>query len=231
MFYYYGRKKKLVHHYPPPDHRLDTIIEPFAGSAAYALHGNNWTKRVILVEKDPQVAALWRWLIHEATPQDIRDLPDLKVGDKTSNFLQILHSASKRAFSYKTMKVTPVLEMNWGINKHSMIRDLPKVKHWEIIEGDYTMAPDVEATWFIDPPYQGEPGTGYDQSSSGIDYTALGSWCQQRKGEIIVCEGRGAAWLPFQDFVKFQGVAGKDVVERMHYRGSTELNSILDMFG
>ncbi len=35
MFSYYGSKSKIVKHYPPPEY--DTIIEPFAGSARYAL--------------------------------------------------------------------------------------------------------------------------------------------------------------------------------------------------
>ena len=47
--FYYGRKKKLVNRYPSPEY--GTIIEPFAGSAAYAMKwGRN--KMVILVEKE-----------------------------------------------------------------------------------------------------------------------------------------------------------------------------------
>ena len=53
MFYYYGRKKQMAKHYPSPNY--DTIIEPFAGSAAYSLFGDNWQKNVILIEKDKQV--------------------------------------------------------------------------------------------------------------------------------------------------------------------------------
>ena len=40
MFYYYGRKKQIIRHYPSPNY--DTIIEPFAGSAAYSLYKDNW---------------------------------------------------------------------------------------------------------------------------------------------------------------------------------------------
>ena len=59
MFYYYGRKKQIVRRYPTP--LLDTIIEPFAGSAAYSLHSDNWKRKVILVEKDDKVADIWRF--------------------------------------------------------------------------------------------------------------------------------------------------------------------------
>ena len=66
MFYYYGRKKQIAKHYPEPSY--DTIVEPFAGSAAYSLYGNHWKRRVILVEKDDRVSQIWKWLIEEATP-------------------------------------------------------------------------------------------------------------------------------------------------------------------
>ena len=36
MFYYYGRKKQIAKYYPEP--KYDTIVEPFAGSAAYSLY-------------------------------------------------------------------------------------------------------------------------------------------------------------------------------------------------
>jgi site-specific DNA-adenine methylase len=115
MFYYYGRKKQIAKHYPSPNY--STIIEPFAGSAAYSLYANNWKKDVILVEKDEKVARIWQWLISEATPDLIRAMPDLKIGEKSSEFLQIIHAATKMAFHYKTIKVTPVLARNWQISK------------------------------------------------------------------------------------------------------------------
>jgi site-specific DNA-adenine methylase len=56
VFSYYGSKTKLVHLYPPPKH--DTIIEPFAGAAAYSLYGDHWQKQVILYDAYPKVAAV-----------------------------------------------------------------------------------------------------------------------------------------------------------------------------
>ncbi|MBI3715380.1 MAG: hypothetical protein HY255_05250, partial [Betaproteobacteria bacterium] len=130
MFYYYGRKKQIARYYPDPSYR--TIIEPFAGSAAYALYDNHWQNDVILIEKDSRVASIWQWLIETATPEKIRALPDLKVGEKSSEFLHIVHAATKQAFKYKTIKVTPVLERNWEISKRVMAANLHKVKHWKI---------------------------------------------------------------------------------------------------
>lgn len=216
MFYFYGRKKQIAKYYPKPYY--NTIIEPFAGSAAYSLFGNNWQKKVILIEKDKRVVDIWKWLIEEATPEKIVTLRDLKVGDRSSEFLHIIHAATKMAFKYKTIKVTPVLERNWEISKRNMAANLHKIKHWKIIHGDYTDAPNIEATWFIDPPYKGPAGLGYAFDSKQIDYDFLAKWADKRKGEIIFCEGDQADYLPFQPLVVLKGVAGKSNKERIYYK-------------
>lgn len=77
------------------------------------------------------------------------------------------------------------------------------IRHWKVIEGDFTVAPDVEATWFIDPPYQ-HAGRHYVHGSRGIDYTALSRWCRSRRGQPIVCEQAGAQWLPFRSLAVFK---------------------------
>ncbi|MBS0646136.1 MAG: hypothetical protein JSR97_06045 [Verrucomicrobia bacterium] len=216
MFYYYGRKKQIAKHYPAPN--FDTIIEPFAGAASYSLFDHNWKKRVILIEKDPKVSAIWEWFIKTATVEEIKRLPDLKVGEKSSEFLHIIHAATKMAFHFKTIKVTPVLERNWEISRRVFAENLYKVKHWEIICDDYTAAPDIEATWFIDPPYKHAPGLGYKFSSKLINYTDLADWALKRRGEIIFCEGEFGDYLPFQQLLQLKGVAGKSSKELIYYK-------------
>jgi site-specific DNA-adenine methylase len=216
MFYYYGRKKRLAKKYPVPN--TDTIIEPFAGSAAYSLFEDNWKKRVILVEKDAEIAALWRWFIQEATEQDILDLPDPVVGEHTTLRLHILHGVSNAGWSCKKYKATPLLVRNWETSKKLMLQNLPKIKHWEIIEGDYSSAPDIEATWFIDPPYQGKPGAGYKHGSAEIDFESLAQWVRSRKGEVIVCEQSSATWLPFEPLTPHRAASGQIKQEGIYYR-------------
>ena len=211
MFYYYGRKKRLAKWYPQP--AFDTIIEPFAGSAAYALHGENWKKKVILVERDPKVAAIWKWLIDEATQNDIDALPTLIKGETSADFLQILHCVSKGAFGYKKMTVTEIMANNWNSSRRIMGEQLHKIKHWQIIEGDFTSVPNIEATWFIDPPYKGDAGTGYRFSSKMIDYEMLAEWIQSRKGQVIACEGINGDYLPFRPLRDNTGVGGKRNLE------------------
>lgn len=205
MFYYYGRKKKLVKAYPPPVY--STIVEPFAGSAAYSLHWHK-NRNVILVEKDIQVYELWKFL-QSSNPDDILEMPNLQRGEKTSSFLHILHAASKRAFDYKTITVTQVLETNWNCNKPKIAAQIPVIKSWDILHGNYSIAPDIEATWFIDPPYAGDAGTGYRFGSDKIDYQELSEWVMSRKGQVIVCGSASDKWLPFSCFANQSTINGK----------------------
>lgn len=217
MFYYYGRKKQLARRYKDPQY--DVIVEPFAGSAAYSLYGDRWKKRVILYEKDPKVAEIWEWLINEATDVSILNLPLLKKGEKSSEFLHIIHAATKMAFKYKTIKTTEVLARNWEISRRLMSQNIFKVKHWEIHCSDYSDAQNIEATWFIDPPYKGSAGEGYQYGSSLIDYASLSSWALSRRGQVIFCEGSEGNYLPFQALCSSKGVAGKSSKEFVFYDG------------
>jgi site-specific DNA-adenine methylase len=218
LFYFYGRKKQIAKHYSKPS--FDTIIEPFAGSAAYSLYDDNWKKNIILIEKDERVGGIWKWLIEEATEKEIQKMPNLEVGEKTSDFFHIVHAVTKQAFCYKTIKVTPVLARNWEISKRYISENLYKIKHWKIITGDYTESPNIEATWFIDPPYQHRSGQGYKHGSGELDYVALSRWTKLRKGQIIFCEGGNAKYLPFKSLLTLTGVAGKRNNELVYERNS-----------
>jgi hypothetical protein len=74
--------------------------------------------------------------------------------------------------------------------------------------GDYRGAPDIEATWFIDPPYEHVGAGGYSLGSGGIDYGELADWCLSRRGLVIVCEGPDADWLPFESIGSVVGIGG-----------------------
>lgn len=74
---YYGGKWRTAPRYPAPEH--DVIVEPFAGGAGYSLR--YFERQVVLVEKDPTIATLWRYLIN-ATAEDIMALPILEPGQR-----------------------------------------------------------------------------------------------------------------------------------------------------
>lgn len=63
LFKWFGSKWQSSKHYPQPEHEI--IVEPFAGGAGYSL--NHCEKRVIIWEDDPNLHALWQWLIDSAT--------------------------------------------------------------------------------------------------------------------------------------------------------------------
>jgi len=215
MFYYYGRKKKLANRYPAP--RYATIIEPFAGSAAYSCAYAQSTSRVMLFERDARIVDLWKRL-QSMSEAEILEMADLEVGTYTDDLLHIVHAATKMAFAYKEYKVTHLLARNWTINKRMMANQVSLVRDWEITCGDYTAAPDIEATWFIDPPYMGDAGQGYAWGSDALNYERLARWAVSRRGQVIVCAGEDDDYLPFVPLIDNTGIGGKRNVERVWIR-------------
>ena len=71
LFKWFGSKWLSSRLYPPPEH--DIIFEPFAGSAGYSLRHNE--KKVVIWEANPNVNALWDWLIKHATTADVLEIP------------------------------------------------------------------------------------------------------------------------------------------------------------
>ena len=206
FFGYFGSKLVLSARYPPPRH--ETIVEPFAGSAGYATRYHR--HRVVLVEKSPTVASVWRYLLR-ATARELLALPDLADGQSVADlgvpeearaligFWLGMGDGAPRNFRSTRMREKPE-GCSWGRTVRARLASqVDKIRHWRIIEGDYSEAPDVEATWFIDPPYQ-VAGHVYRCSSAEIDFAELGAWCRARRGQVIVCENEGATWLPFRPF-------------------------------
>jgi site-specific DNA-adenine methylase len=205
--YYGGKWRDTPKHYRPPSH--DTIIEPFAGSAGYSLRYYN--KNVILIEKDPILAEIWKYLLR-CTENDILSLPDIEP-KQTVDDLEVtqvekwligfwlnrgVESPRKRPSRWMRDGIRP--GSFWGPRVRSTIaQQLKHISHWKVYEGDYDSCQEYDArnaTWFIDPPYQ-HAGSHYRFGSKQIDYEGLGQWCASRPGQVIVCENDGANWLPF----------------------------------
>lgn len=205
MFDYYGSKNQMAKMYPEP--RYGLIVEPFAGSAGYSMY---WLQKrsdikCVLVEKSDRVFGMWNWL-KTATPEDLDKLMDECVlGQKSYNPFVMATQASNAFFGCKYMTVNKRMVDRMPASIKRMKSMLPLMERVTVVHGDYAKLPNVEATWFIDPPYQpvdGVRGNGYDKkcqcSANFIDFTALGEWCKSRMGQVIVCEQEGADWLPFR---------------------------------
>jgi hypothetical protein len=224
VFYFYGGKRRLARFYPPPQYKV--VVEPFAGSAAYSVthlvpvKGVRAINEVILVEKDPRVCAIWRQLLAMST-DDILNYPIPKAGERTSDFLLMTSACSNRIARTQEMTVTKRMPLVLKRMFKQIAAVLPHVKgRVEIIEGDHKKAPDIKATWFIDPPYHvnGRPqqrGMGYAEgcNSYSLDYDALAQWSRSRQGQKIVCEQEGATWLPFEHLRLARNSIGRNTTE------------------
>lgn len=204
-FTYFGSKHGLARYYPPP--RYPTIVEPFAGAAGYACR-HTPGHHVVLRDASPFIIAIW---------DEIRDDPENFIRARSAEMRSgtvrhpvpiMLGTISPQIVrGAATRKVTTMMRRNWPPTARRIARVGPHAKTWDIAVGDYTQAPDIEATWFIDPPYVPQAtsaGNMYEQQSSGIDYAALAEWCRSRKGQVIVCEAFGADWLPFRPFKRLR---------------------------
>ncbi len=220
MWSYYGSKCKISKLYPKP--KYDLIIEPFAGAAWYSVLYR--TKNIFLNEKYKVIYDIWDWLINEAYPelilnnsnfyneQDIRDIVNISKPHKDLiGFCINRGSVSPRNIVQKwSCQVSS--KPNWASTTNYQLKRiakfLPEIKHWKVQYGDYKELPNVEATWFIDPPYQ-NGGEYYIEND--IDYFDLAEWCKNRKGQVIVCENSKADWLEFKPLINILGQRQKSI--------------------
>lgn len=206
MWTYYGTKKRIAKYYPDPV--CDNIIEPFCGAAQYSLYNDNWKKQVWLMDKYEIITRIWKYLIN-ANKSDILGLPDMKPGDKIDDH-DLLSEEEKWLIGFcinpasAMPKKTTRPRSKWNKNKIDIANNLYKIKHWKVKQGDYQDIKNIEATWYIDPPYQ-FGGKYYRMNNKNFDYQSLGQWCKNRKGQIIVCENTKANWLNFQPLVELNG--------------------------
>ena len=200
---YYGGKWRAAPRYPQPSYGV--IVEPFAGAAGYACRYPSLD--VILIDASPTIAGIWRWLI-QATPDDVMAVPDVPEGGTVDDIDAPQAARDLVGFWCNAGSVSPRKTpsawarrksadnwLGWATARPRVAADVCRIRHWRVIEGDYKSAPSIEATWFVDPPYQTAPGRLYPFSD--VDHTALGAWCLSRRGQVIACDQEGANWLPW----------------------------------
>ncbi|HEX8693428.1 MAG TPA: hypothetical protein VF746_13470 [Longimicrobium sp.] len=218
FFSYYGSKHRIADHYPTPQTRR--IVEPFAGSAAYACR---WFRLdVLLIDANPKVAGVWDYLIR-ARSSEVLALPLLADGEGVEALGAVPQEArwlvgfwlSKGAAHPPLSRSAWAREPKWHRQfwgEHIRARiahQLQCIRHWKVRCANYWDSPDARADWFVDPPYEGRAGNHYRRfGSKGFDYAALASWCVERHGQVMVCENEGAAWLPFGPFRVAAGMNG-----------------------
>lgn len=220
MFSYFGSKARLAPTYQAPAY--DLIIEPFAGAAGYSMY---WLQqrsdlRCLLIDSDPLVVEMWNMLLAMG-PAELWEYPVPEVGTRSTDLVYCAASVAGNAWMMRSrggdFPITEWLARGFRRRREQMATVLSAVRgRVECRIGDYRIAPDVDATWFIDPPYQLD-GVGYSQANRFIDFPAVGEWCRSRPGQVIVCESSGADWMDFQPHVTNQTVANTQSIEVVWY--------------
>ena len=214
LFSFYGGKSKLAHLYPVPKYPL--IIEPFAGGASYSLRHMNH-RQVFLNELDPEVYDIWSYLLSTPLATILGNIPDMvAVGDRFEDrdgmhpgLLGLLRAEANHGTQGGRgvhRQVTKIGAACWPRLKRRIAYWHPLIKHWMLRQGTWEDLVITPATWFIDPPYNNPAGRRYRQSA--IDYNRLGEWGRSLPGQVIVCENKGADWLPFTPLAARRGMRG-----------------------
>jgi hypothetical protein len=227
---YYGAKWRAATLYPRPEH--DVVVEPFAGSAGYSVRWN--ARRVMLFDLDENIVAVWRYLI-AVSASEIMSLPLLRVGESVDD-LPACEEAKKlvgfwcNAGASQPMKTLSAWARKsrhvggdggyttgggmlcWGeAVKRRLASQVDSIREWTIEQASYRTSPDIEATWFIDPPYQ-DAGKHYRHRD--VDFGDLASFCSERRGLVVACEAAGAEWLPFKPLSSIKATHGRGRVGR-----------------
>ena len=231
-FAYYGAKHGLAPKYPKPRHRV--VVEPFAGSAAYSVYHAQNIDHAILIDADERLVDLWHE-IQTMTERDVDLIGRQLEGERFTHRLILWMAGSGYGTSrLDSHPVTSRMRKDWPSVSARIKRALPYVKRWTITHGSYTDSPDIDATWFVDPPYQQNgtmAGAGYRCSAADIDFADLAKWCRSRRGQTIVCEQSPASWLPFHPFATQANAAGIGTVARQEvvWLSDVEYLQLFDM--
>lgn len=204
FFTFYGGKYRAAPHYPTPIH--DMIIEPFAGSAGYSVR--YFDRKILLIEKDPKIAGLWKYLT-KVSQREIMGIPlqisntvdDMPICEEAKwlvGFWCNKGASAPMKSPSKWMRGGTRPNSYWGaVTRARIAEQVTQIRHWRVVEGSYETAPNIRATWYIDPPYAGA-GNHYRMRIN--NYELLAEWCRTRRGQVMVCENVGATWLPFEPF-------------------------------
>lgn len=232
IFSFYGSKSKITQHYPEPKH--DLIIEPFAGGGSYSFrHARLGSGRTAwLNDLDGRVADIWEFLLAPDAGRWISDYWPTRVEVGTSRvdylppesptglvelFRAEANQGTQGARGVHEL-VTSMGAKCWPRTKDKLLEIIPLINHWTFTRRSYDQLANVEATWFIDPPYNNLAGHRY-RTGDGIDYSRLAGYCTERNGQTIVCENVGADWLPFKSL----GISARGIKSRYQKADAKEV--------
>lgn len=207
LFKWFGSKWQSAKRYPRPIY--NTIIEPFAGGAGYSL--NYCDKNIIIWEDDYNISKLWKWLINEASTDDILSIPillpeyaDIRAMGLSEGQSLLLKHWQRTNNVGNTWTTSPWCNLpgQWTRNTRARVAsEVNAIKHWKFSEPISYI--DEKITWFIDPPYI--YNYRYSNMLPDFDYKSLVSFVEtiNSESQVIVCEakrkddGKIPDYLPF----------------------------------
>ena len=210
LFKWFGSKWNASKHYPKPVY--DTIYEPYAGSAGYALRYAD--RKVWIREDNHNLLCLWGWLIGCATEAMIREIP-INIPEGTD--IRALGLSRNQSLLLKHWQRTNNLGECWTISpwgnkpgqwtantRARVAEEVYAVKHWRLLGNRMSVDFEERMTYFVDPPYQ----YNYKYGTKNFDWRALAGELNRipNPRQLIVCEavcpktGKIPNWLPFAPF-------------------------------
>lgn len=198
--------------------RPSVLVEPFAGGATIALAAvcENWVDHAVLIELDPDVAAVWQTVVAGDAPllaQKILGF-DLSVENvkaqllcESSGYLDVafktilknrtFHGGILAAGSglIKTGEAGKGISSRWypetlakRFNALHVIRDRLTVHCGDSLELSVSYVKDSQAVFFIDPPYTagGKKAGKRLYTFCEIDHSALFDLCANVTGEFVM---------------------------------------------
>lgn len=217
FFSYYGSKHRIIDRYPAPVQ--GRIVEPFAGSAAYATR-YYWLP-VTLYDANPKVSGVWDYLTKASRadlmslPVDVEDVRHLPIAQEARWLVGFWIARARAQPAHTASPWVRSGAATAGQIWSAKVRDrlscaLDCIRHWKVVCQPYeSVHTHHRSDWFVDPPYQGRAGKQYRAfGSAKIDYSQLGEWCIRLPGHTIVCESLEASWLPFRPLCANLGLKG-----------------------
>lgn len=207
LFKWFGSKWQSAKRYPIPMGNI--IVEPYAGGAGYSL--NHCDKLVHIWDDDPNISKLWKWLINEATKEEILEIP---VGLSVGTRIDLLGLTEGQKLLLKHWQRTNNVGDCWTISpwgdkpgqwtlntRVRVANEVSAIKHWKFTPPIDII--DTPSTWFIDPPYQ--YNYKYRTSLPKFDYLQLEKFIQTIHNEslVIACEARCPKTGKAPDYLEF----------------------------
>ena len=204
-FRYSGSKRRLLKYLPSPPAGTHTIVEPYAGSAAYGLA--HAPAKLAIYDANQDVQALWRWLTTTATARELEELEAKKPSEKIDVRELKLDLPQQTLMRLSISGVYVGQLSSWVLYpQHSLKLDkvkavLPYVqKSVQVLNTEDEIYPlDGDgALFFIDPPYLGTKANYFDKGNKNKDLTkaftieSLMEMIGRIKSPIILTYGDGA---------------------------------------